>query len=180
MLCIYSLIMDLIVRQENSRDYPSTKKVNDLAFGQKSEGILVERLRDNSKFINDLSLVAELGGEIVGHILFFPIWINDGQYKHQSLALAPMSVLPIHQNKGIGGKLIVEGLKVAQTHGFKSVIVLGHEAYYPKFGFLPASNWGIKAPFDVPDNVFMAQELIPNGLEGNTGVVEYPTAFDAV
>ena len=172
--------MDLIIRQENSADYTSIKSVNDLAFGQASEGVLVEKLRKNSKFIEGLSLVAELGEKIVGHILFFPIWIIDGKVKHQSLALAPMSVLPTHQNKGIGGNLIVEGLKVAQTYGFKSVIVLGHDAYYPKFGFLSASKWGIKAPFDVPDNVFMAQELIGNGLEGISGTVEYPREFDAV
>ena len=91
-----------------------------------------------------------------------------------------MSVLPAHQKKGIGGSLIVEGLKVAKSNGFKSVIVLGHEAYYPKFGFLPASKWGIKAPFDVPDIAFMAQELIANGLEEIAGIVEYPKEFDAV
>lgn len=168
------------IRQEKTSDFEGIKKVNDLAFGQENEGILVEMLRNNPDFKKQLSLVAEIDGKVVGHILFFPIWIDNGQRKHQSLALAPMSVLPSHQNQGIGGRLIVEGLKVAKTDGFKSVIVLGHEAYYPKFGFLPASQWGIKAPFDVPDNVFMAQELSINGLKGISGTVEYPREFDEV
>lgn len=168
------------IRQEKTGHFEGIKKVNDLAFGQENEGILVEKLRNNPDFKKQLSLVAELDGKVVGHILFFPIWIDNGLSKHQSLALAPMSVLPSHQNQGIGGHLIVEGLKVAKTNGFKSVIVLGHEAYYPKFGFLPASQREIKAPFDVPDNVFMTIELSINGLEGISGTVEYPREFDEV
>ena len=76
--------------------------------------------------------------------------------------------------------MITQGLESARELGFGSVIVLGHEHYYPKFGFLPASRWGIRAPIDVPDNVFMAMELKPGSLNNISGVVEYPVEFSAI
>lgn len=91
-----------------------------------------------------------------------------------------MAVSADFQKQGIGGQLIREGLKRAAALGFGSVIVLGHEHYYPKFGFEPASKWGIKAPFDVPDEVFMAIEIIPNALGNISGTVQYPKEFDSV
>ena len=172
--------MQTLIRNEKPGDYPGIKKVNDLAFGQPNEGVLIEKLRENSAFIKELSLIAELDGKIIGHILFFPIWIRKDQNKYRSLALAPMSVMPEYQKKGIGSQLIIKGIETTRDQGFKSIIVLGHEFYYPKFGFAPASQWNIKAPFDVPDEVFMALELIPGRLEGVSGIVEYPKEFEEV
>src|SRR5687768_12754433 len=131
------MALKINIRQETFHDFEGTKKVNDLAFGRQSEGLLVEKLRMNQAFISQLSLVAEVSDEIVGHILFFPIKIKNGWQSHASLALAPMSVLPEFQRNGIGGELITKGLEVARALGFKSVIVLGHFEYYPKFGFEP-------------------------------------------
>ena len=94
--------------------------------------------------------------------------------------MAPMSVVPEYQRRGVGKQLVTEGLKRAKSIGYKSVIVLGHSEYYPKFGFEPASKWNIKAPFDVPDNVFLAIELEEGGLKGVSGAVEYPDEFNDV
>jgi putative acetyltransferase len=172
--------MKATIRQEKSIDFAEIKKVNDLAFGQTNEGELVEKLRENPNYKKQLSLVAEIEGNVVGHILFFPIWIINGQTKHQSLALAPMSVLPKYQKKGIGCQLVSRGLEEAKELGFKSVIVLGHPEYYPKFGFSLASQWDIKAPFDVSDKAFMSIELVEGGLDRISGVVEYPKEFKEV
>lgn len=172
--------MQINLRPETINDYAGIKNINDLAFGQADEGLLIEKLRLNPDFIDKLSIVAEFKDKIVGHILFFPIKIQDGSKKHESLALAPMAVLPDFQNKGIGGQLVIKGLEIAKELGFKSVIVLGHKDYYPKFGFLPASIWGIKAPFDVPDEVFMAIELVGDGLKDVSGLVGYPKEFEEV
>ena len=172
--------MNIIVRQETENDYSEITKVNDLAFGQPGEGLLVESLRLNTDFIKDLSLVAEIDKKVIGHILFFPIKIEKGETTHDSLALAPMSVLPEFQKKGIGSKLVTEGLKIAKELSHESVIVLGHENYYPKFGFVPASKWGIKSPFEVPDEVFLALELKEDGLKNVSGIVKYPKEFDEV
>lgn len=105
------------------------------------------------------------------------ITIEQGGTTVDSLALAPVSVAPGHQKKGIGGKLIVAALEKAKELGYGSVVVLGHPEYYPKFGFKKASEWNIKAPFEVPDEVFMAMELRENALQGVEGVVQYSEAF---
>ncbi len=172
--------MNIIIRSETENDYGEITKINDLAFGQSEEGLLVEKLRLNPNFIKDLSLVAEIDKKVIGHILFFPIKIEKGETTFDSLALAPMSVLPEFQKKGVGSKLVSKGLKATEKFGHKSVIVLGHENYYPKFGFVPTSKWKIKSPFEVPDEVFMAIELKEDDLKGVSGVVKYPKEFDEV
>jgi len=138
------------------------------------------RLRKTKKFNPGLSLVAEVQGRIVGHILFYPIEIRSEDKVFPSLALAPMAVLPEYQRQGIGSQLVEEGLKKARKLGFSSVIVLGHAAYYPRFGFEPAGKWGIQPPFEVPDDVFMALELVRDGLKDIQGTVEYPPEFKSL
>ena len=170
--------MEINIRHETANDYLGIKKVNDLAFGQPVEGLMVEKLRKNPDFIEKLSIVAEVNEKVVGHILFFSIKVKDNTLEHVTLSLAPMAVIPELQGKGIGSKLVIKGLETAKELGFRSVIVLGHMDYYPKFGFTPASNWGIKAPFDVPDKAFMAMELTVNGLKGISGTVIYPKEIE--
>ncbi len=170
----------IVIRPETENDYPLIAHINNLAFEQNNEGLLIEKLRDTPDFISELSLVAEYRDEILGHILFHPILINDGKSQYPSLALAPMCVRPDFQKKGIGGKLVKEGLKRAKKLGYDSVIVLGHPKYYPKFGFIKASKFGIRAPFDVPDEAFLALELVEGALKEVKGVVEYPAPFSEV
>jgi len=177
--------MNLIIRQEQIEDYELTEKVVKRAFANaehsdQQEHLLVARMRKTSGFIPKLSLVPidKEKNEILGHILLSKIKINkDDNEFVESLALAPVSVLPEYQNKGIGGLLITEALKEAKKSGYDSVVVLGHPEYYPKFGFKKASLWGIKAPFEVPDEAFMAIELSDNALHNASGVVEYPSEF---
>lgn len=169
------------MRQEQPADHQAVYELNKAAFGQEGEAKLVELLRESDAFIPELSLVAVAGEEVVGHILFTKIKITDKNGRSfDSLALAPMAVKPARQRQGIGGKLITHGLSRARALGYASVIVLGHEAYYPKFGFAPAITWQIKPPFDVPENAFMAIELVTGGLQGVTGTVKYPEAFGQV
>lgn len=172
--------MQLVIRPETLSDYASIAHVNNLAFGQAAESRLVEKLRLNPVFNPALSLVAEYKDAIIGHILFFPVRVVNGTIRHPSLALAPMSVMPGYQTLGIGGKLILNGLHSARKLGYRSVVVLGHKEYYPRFGFLPAAKWGIKAPFNVPDDAFMAIELVPGGLQNVSGTVVYPEEFGEV
>lgn len=173
--------MKILIRPETTADFVAIHELNKTAFGQDNEAKLVDLLRQSDAFIPGLSLVAMLDNDIVGHILFTKIKIKGEQGNiFNSLALAPMAVQPTLQNRGIGGQLIRHGLKTAKALGYQSVIVLGHEHYYPKFGFVPAEKWQIKAPFDVPSNVFMGIELVKDGLKGISGTVEYPKEFEAV
>ncbi|MFC2123738.1 GNAT family N-acetyltransferase [Bacteroidota bacterium] len=166
--------MELKIRHETVNDHSGIKKINDLAFGQPVEGVLIDKLRKSPNYNEKLSIVAEIVGGIIGHVLFFPIKIYDGEKYHDSLSLGPMAVVPKFQGKGIGGKLILHGIQVSKDLGFTSVVVLGHKDYYPRYGFKPASGWEISAPFKVPDEAFMARELIVDGLKGITGTVVYP------
>jgi predicted N-acetyltransferase YhbS len=170
------------IRKENPDDLDQIIEITNLAFaGQKfsdgKEGELVLNLHKNENFIADLSLVAELGHAILGHILFTPIRIENGTSSHVSLALAPVSVKPAFQRIGIGTALILQGHKIASELGYNSVIVLGHPKYYPRFGYKVASSWGIVPPFDVIDQFFMAKELKLFALKSVSGIVVYPKEF---
>lgn len=167
------------IRQETPGDFFAVYKVNEAAFEQENESRLVDMLRKSDVFIPELSLVAELDGQIIGHILFTKLKIIEkNSITHHTISLAPMSVLPAYQNFGIGSALVKEGLEMAKSIGFESVIVLGHDKYYPRFGFQPASKWNITCPYEVPDEVFMALELVPGALTNISGEVEYPEEFD--
>jgi putative acetyltransferase len=173
--------MEVVIRPEREADFTQVYQINRLAFGQDAEARLVDLLRKSDAFIPALSLVATVENEVVGHILFTGILIRDDQgNKHGSLALAPMAVRPDLQNQGIGGQLIRQGLQTARELGYKSVMVLGHEHYYPRFGFVPAGKWGIKTLYDVPANVFMGIELVKGGLQDVAGTVHYPKEFEEV
>lgn len=178
--------MHISIRPELPTDLQEITTLNKLAFGQDNEALLVESLRESDNFIHDLSLVAIIKDEqsgsatIAGYIMFTKIVIINGDARYTTLALAPIAVHPAFQKQGIGAKLITTGLHKATVMGFHSVIVLGHEHYYPRFGFLPAARWGIRAPFDVPEEVFMAKELVPGGLNNISGTVEYPVAFSTM
>jgi len=169
---------EIIIRYEQPGDEKAISKVNDLAFGQPNEGKLIEALRRRKEFVDRLSIVAEYKADIIGHILFFPVSIRMEKGTRKTLSLAPLAVVPKYQGKGIGGKLILRGLKEARVLGFKSVVVLGHSDYYPRFGFTKASEWGIYCPFRAPDDTFMAIELVEGGLEGIRGTVIFPPEYN--
>ena len=171
--------MNITIRREEDNDHIQIYEVNKLAFQQENEGKLIAKIRKSENFIPELSIVAELDNRIVGHILFSKIKIA-GDSDYESLALAPMAVIPEFQKKRIGSELIKKGMDKAKELGFDSIIVLGHKEYYPKFGFQRASKWDIKCPFEVPDEVFMAIELTEKALEGKAGTVKYPDEFNEV
>jgi len=172
--------MNIKIRSEVAGDYDAITSINEEAFKQKQEGNLIINLRKRSEFLPDLSLVAEINNKPVGHILFSPVSIISGDKSFGTLSLAPMAVLPEFQKMGVGGALIMHGLKKAQSLGYKSVVVLGHPDYYPRFGFRRASQWKIRATFDAPDEALMAIELEPGSLNFGGGIIEYPKEFSDV
>lgn len=174
--------MNINIRQETPADYQAVAKVIEAAFKNEpfrdqQEHFLVERLRKSDAFIPELSLVAEMNGEIVGHILLTKIKIKNEQESFDSLALAPVSVKPDYQKKGIGSQLIQTAHFLAKAMGFKSIVLLGHKDYYPKFGYELTSKYDIHLPFDVPEENCMVLALIEGGLKEVNGVVVYADAF---
>lgn len=171
----------IVVRQESPIDYPSIYNINIAAFKRGEEANLVDRLRSTDSFIPELSLVACVDNKAIGYILFTKIHIIGENNSEESLALAPISVYPEWQDKGVGKILINEGISRAKAIGYKSVIVFGHEEYYPKFGFVPTNKWGIKPPFNVPAKLFMGLELQSKAFANFEGaVVKYSREFELV
>jgi predicted N-acetyltransferase YhbS len=174
--------MNVSIRQEQAADYAAVFSCIKAAFqtleiSDHTEHLLVERLRKAPAFVPELSLVAEVEGQLVGHILLSRISIKNGGQSVESLALAPVSVLPEFQRKGIGAKLIRTAHAKAAELGFGSSILVGHEKYYPRFGYEPTSKYGIELPFEAPEVNCMVVALRENGLLGVQGLVEYPPEF---
>lgn len=176
--------MNINIREESPKDYLSVFNIIEKAFKHEKysdhqEHFLVERLRKSEAFVPGLSLVAEVENNLVGYILLTEIKIKTSENEIKSLALAPVAVLPEFQSMGIGGKLIEFAHERARNLGYKSVILLGHEKYYPRFGYQLADEFHISLPFDVPKENCMAIELQPNALKNIQGEVVYPKEFFA-
>ncbi len=171
------------IRKEESKDHKEVFNLIENAFRDEEhtdhkEHFLVEKLRNSESYVPDLSLVAEIDGQIVGHVLLTKIKIvNDNLQETVSLALAPIAVLKKYQGRGIGGKLIQKAHQKAKELQFTSIILVGHENYYPKFGYKMAKDYGIKLPFEVPDENCMLIELTENALKDVEGTVEYSKEF---
>ena len=164
----------LQVRPEAQADLGAIHAVNREAFGSAAEAELVDALRANGDAA--LSLVAENSSGVVGHILFSHLPIQAPARDVAAVALAPMSVLPQWQRRGIGSALVRSGLDRCREAGCEAVVVLGHPAYYPRFGFSARLAESLQAPFS--GHAFMALELVPGALNAG-GVVRYPGAFFA-
>jgi len=174
--------MNITIRQETPKDHQAVFHLIEAAFQSEpisdhQEQFLVERLRTSPAFIPELSLVAEVDKKIVGHILLTKLKIKNEQTAFDSLALAPVSVLPNYQRKGIGGQLIKQAHSIAKALGHTSIVLLGHAHYYPRFGYQPAHLFGITFPFEAPKENCMVLALTENGLDGISGTVVYPKEF---
>lgn len=167
----------LLIRQETPADYDVIHRVVQEAFASAAhrdgtEQDLVAALRKGEAYIPELALVALQDGKIVGHILFTRATIEG----RPTLALAPLAVLPESQRQGIGSALVREGHRIAAAMGFECSVVLGDSAYYARFGYVPASRFGIRAPFPVADANFMVVRLQPE-VDLPIGMVCYAAAF---
>lgn len=168
----------ILIRHETEADHAAVRRINEAAFGRKGEANLVEALRREAGHF--ISLVAELDAEVVGHIFFSPVRVESAGESFEAMGLAPMAVLPEHQNRGIGSELVRHGLEQCLQSGHSIVVVLGHPGYYPRFGFMTASSKNLSTEYEVPDEVFMVAELKPGALAGKRGLIKYHPAFAEV
>jgi putative acetyltransferase len=164
------------VRKEKTSDTQEIRRVNLAAFGREAEANVVDTLRESCP--ETISLVAVYDNQVVGHILFTPVTVETKTRTIKGMGLAPMAVMPECQRQGIGSQLVKAGLDQIERAGYPFVIVLGHPEYYPRFGFIPASRYGIVSEYqDVPDEAFMILVFDETAFKGASGVAKYRTEF---
>lgn len=167
----------ITIRTETNDDIPAVYTVNEKAFERPDEAELVDTLRRQDAVL--LSLVADLDGHIVGHILFTPVVVETPSGETlQAVGIGPLAVSPAMQRKGIGSLLMRAGLEACARQGHKLVFLLGHPDYYPRFGFQTASRYGYRWEKTAPEEAFMVFELTPNTLPGPGGVVRFLPEFE--
>ena len=164
------------VRPEAPADRAAVRRVHEAAFGRPDEADIVERLR--ARAVPYLGLAAVRDGAVVGHIAFSPVTLEPARPGLDVRGLAPMAVLPAHQRAGVGSALVRAGLAACRRDGAAAVVVLGHPDYYPRFGFRPASTFGLHSTYDAPDEAFMALELTSGALDGVRGTAHYHPALE--
>ncbi|MCL2562543.1 MAG: GNAT family N-acetyltransferase [Oscillospiraceae bacterium] len=172
-----SKLKKLTIRAETPSDYAAIYALTEAAFAVSDhadgdEQELPARLRKKPGYIPELSLVAELDGQLAGHILFTEIKVGGDP----ALLLGPVSVLPAFQGQGIGGALIEEGHRVGKRLGFDLCVLTGHEGYYPRFGYEPVDGHGILIPEEAPPKCKMVKFLTDRGREVK-GTAIFPPEF---
>ena len=159
------------IRDEQPGDVVAVRQVNRQAFARDLEARIVDALRDNSAVA--LSLVAIDAGAVVGHIMFSPLSVGSVA----GVGLGPMAVAPRHQRRGVGSRLVRLGLERLRGAGCPFVVVIGHPAFYPRFGFQPATSFGLICEWDVPADAFMVNILNPEVAGKIRGVARYRAEF---
>jgi putative acetyltransferase len=162
------------IRAEEPQDIPAIRQLHVRAFGQAEEANVVDALRANGGGL--LSLVAIDAGQLVGHIIYSPARVGG----LSGAALGPMAVSPEHQRRGIGTKLVEAGNAQLARLGCPVIVVVGHPEFYPRFGFRPASSYGITCRWDVPDDAFMALALDATRVAAARGLAEFRPEFGGV
>jgi putative acetyltransferase len=172
----------LTVRAEQPGDHAAVDAVVAACFARPGqdppeEVPLVQGIRALPDFDPALSLVADLDGAIIGHLLFSNMTVEDEGRSVPALALAPLAVLKGYESSHAGTALMRAGLEACRERGHRAVIVLGHPKYYRRFGFRPARQLGIEPPEPWNDAAFQALALVPGGLDGVRGVARYAPPF---
>ena len=165
---------DVAIRPEVADDVAAVRAVHEAAFETSVEARLVDALRRNGKAL--VSLVAEADGRVVGHILFSPVTLVSVERPVVGAGLGPVAVTPSFQRRGIGKRLIQEGLSACRRNGSPFVVVLGAPAYYRQFGFRRASACHVANEYGV-DEEFMLLELQRGALPSSGGLAKYAPEF---
>lgn len=167
--------MNITLRREEEKDFRAVENLTREAFWNVykpgcNEHFILHKLRSSKAFIKELDFVAELGGEIVGNIVYSKAIVeDDAGTKQEVIGFGPISVSPSCQRQGIGTKLIDHTVEIAKKMGFRAIIIFGDPSYYHRFGFENAKKFHIHTAEGENFEPFMAKELYAESLHGITG-----------
>jgi putative acetyltransferase len=148
------------LRAEQPRDHAAVREVHRGAFGASGAGVaaLVDALRIDDPAA--LGLVAEIAGEVIGHVMFSRGLLDAPSRLVAVQVLSPLGVRPDHQRRGIGGALVRHGLQLLGDRGVPLVFVEGDPRYYARLGFTPGAARGFRKPsLRIPDDAFQVVAL---------------------
>jgi len=170
----------MIIRQETPQDFAAIYALVKEGFktakvSNGKEQDFVNFLRASGNYIPELALLAEDAAKLIGHIMLTKTSIADGARKHELLLLAPITVALDHRMKGVGARLMAEVFGRAKNLGHRAVILVGDPAFYTKFGFKPAADFGIANTNGIPNQYVLACELTPDALRGANGAITFET-----
>ncbi len=168
----------MIIRRETENDFDRIYDLVKVAFqtakvSNGKEQDFATELRNSGNYIPELALVAEEEGKLIGHIMLTKAYITTADGKFEALLIAPISVLLEYRNRGVGSELINESFRLAKKLGYTVVVLVGDPAYYHRFGFRPAVTFGIKHIPEIPDENVIACELVPDALNGFSGIIDF-------
>ncbi|MFI5316886.1 MAG: GNAT family N-acetyltransferase [Myxococcota bacterium] len=165
------------IRASTPDDVGAIRRIQLAAFGRNAESELALGLLAREPAC--VSLVARESDSLVGHVLLSPVRVEGRAFARAPFGLGPLAVLPERQRAGVGSALARAGIDVCRSLGAPFLVVLGHPAYYPRFGFAPAARFGLTFADAGPRDAFMALELAPDALAGCGGRVRYAEEFHA-
>jgi putative acetyltransferase len=172
---------DHTIRAEEARDIAAIADVVEAAFGSPAEARLVEAVRASDMYEPDLALVAEVDGQVVGHVMISGATLVGEHGRRRIVMLSPLAVSPEHQRRGIGAALVHAAVRGADARGEPLVVLEGSPAYYGALGFESSTTHGITItlPSWAPPEAAQVMRLsaYDPALRGH---VEYPPAFDDV
>ncbi len=161
--------MQVQIKREKTKYIEEVNLLFEMVFQQEAISSLIKEFRASNHFIPELSRVARINEQIIGVIMYGKVEIVKGRKNVPSIMIASMAILPAYQNLGIGRELIDNSFQKARSMGYESVLAVGQEEYFPRFGFTPASDFDITTNLDLSDEEFLAMELKSGALDNASG-----------
>lgn len=175
----------IVIRREEEKDYRAVENLTREAFWNVyrpgcTEHYVLHCFRSDPAFVPELDLVMELDGELIGQVMYVraEVACDDGR-KLPVMTFGPICIAPAYKRKGYGKKLLDASMELAKKMGTGALVTEGNIDFYGKSGFAPALRSGIRYADDPEAEYLIAKELIPDYLEGISGIYRDPAGYFA-
>ncbi|MCK5775864.1 MAG: N-acetyltransferase [Bacteroidales bacterium] len=170
--------MQIKIKRIKKQDFEEVDMLLKISFEREYAVNMFHKMIETELLIPELTRIARINNQIIGVLISGSAEIKKGKKSIDTISLTMIAVIPAYQNLGIGGELIQNAFDKARSLNYQSVIVMGDEDYYPRFGFKPTTEFNIICPFDISDQNFMAKELFPDALSKHSGTVKYHSIYN--